>query len=75
MTRVKIENHSSYEKDTESKGIISVDKKALAAYKKQRAMLTKTVGVDEKINNLEKELFEIKQLLFRLVDSSTNNKD
>ena len=43
MTRVKIENHSSYEKDTESKGIISVDKKALAAYKKQRAMLTKRI--------------------------------
>jgi hypothetical protein len=75
MTRVKIEDYSNYEKDTESKGIVSVDRSALAAYKKQREMLTKTITVNEKINNLEKELSEIKQLLFRLVDTSKINKD
>lgn len=72
MTRVKIENYTNYEKDTVSKGIVSVDKPALTAYRKQRSMLTKTINVDEKINNLEKELTEIKQLLHHLVNNSKN---
>lgn len=54
-------------KDTESGAILNVDNAKLAAYKKQKAFMADRTKDSERINKIENDLNEIKQLLQTLV--------
>lgn len=54
-------------KDTDSGAILNVDNARLAAYKKQKAFMADRNKDAERINKIENDLNEIKQLLQSLV--------
>lgn len=54
-------------KDTESGAILNVDNARLTAYKKQKAFMADRSKDAERINKIENDLNEIKQLLQSLV--------
>lgn len=54
-------------KDTESGAILNVDNARLTAYKKQKAFMADRTKDTERINKIENDLNEIKQLLQTLV--------
>jgi len=69
MMRYNVENYSQYQKDSESKAVLNVDKQALSAYKTQRRNFKKTINVNNEIENLKNEMNEIKSLLYQLINT------
>jgi len=61
---VKIENDHSLSKDLDSGAVINTDK---AAYQSYIDMRNKKLADDDRINRLEDELSEIKELLLKLL--------
>lgn len=59
-------------KDTETGAILNVDNAKLAAYKKQKAFAADRVKDNERLNRVEKDLGEIKDMLQALLRE--NNK-
>ena len=62
----KVENHPGLARDMNSSGIVSVDNQALLAYKKRKRSMNELQG---DVAELKTEMKEIKQLLFKLVNS------
>jgi len=62
---LKIENESSFIKDTTNGALINTDNQALLAYKKNKKARNKT---ENDIQNLKNEMHEIKQMLVKLLD-------
>jgi hypothetical protein len=54
-------------KDTESGAILNVDNARLAAYKKQKSFMADRTRDTERINKIENDINEIKQMLQSLV--------
>jgi hypothetical protein len=67
--RYKIDNYSQFQKDSESKAILNVDKNALNAYKAQRKNIKKALDVNAEIENLKQDMVEIKSLLVQLINN------
>lgn len=67
--RYKIESYSQFQKDSESKAILNVDKNALSAYKAQRTNIKKAMNVNDEIENLKLDVREIKSLLHQLINN------
>jgi len=67
--RYSIENYTQYQKDSDSKAILNVDKNALEAYKAQRAAIKRAVSSNNEIENLREELNEIKAMLHHLINN------
>jgi hypothetical protein len=67
--RYKIDNYSQFQKDSESKAILNVDKNALNAYKAQRKNIKKALDVNAEIENLKQDMVEIKSLLHQLINN------
>jgi len=67
--RYKIDNYSQFQKDSESKAILNVDKNALNAYKAQRKNIKKALDVNAEIENLKHDVEEIKSLLLQLINN------
>lgn len=67
--RYSVENYSQFQKDSESKAILNVDKNALNAYKAQRRNIKKALDVNNEIENLKQEMVEIKSLLTQLINN------
>ena len=64
-TEVKTDVHGYYK--TTTGAVISKDMEGLAAYKKQKAKNAKLNNMEEKVNKLESDISEIKELLKGLV--------
>ena len=62
----KVENYPHLARDANSNGIVNIDNKALAAYKKRKQSMNK---LQTDVSNLRSEMTEIKQLLFKLVNN------
>lgn len=67
--RYNVENYSQYQKDSESKAILNVDKNALNAYKAQRKTIKKAMNVNAEIENLKQDMLEIKSMLSQLINN------
>lgn len=67
--RTKVADHTQYEKDSFSKGVINVDNNALSAYKLQRKNLLNAVQVSKEINELKDDIKEIKNLLSQIINN------
>ena len=65
----KIENEPGLIKDTSSKAILYTDNSALSAYKTKRKKAAEMEAKLEKINTLEQDVAEIKDLLRQLIGS------
>ena len=65
----KIENEPGLIKDTSSKAILYTDNFALNAYKARRKKAAEMEAKLEKINTLEQDVAEIKDLLRQLIGS------
>lgn len=62
----KVENYPGLARDMNSSGIVNVDNQALLAYKKRKRSMNELQG---DVAELKTEMKEIKQLLFKLVNS------
>jgi hypothetical protein len=69
MSKLKLVDTNKYVRDTHSKGLISSDIKALQAYKMSRDRMNKIEEFGTDINNLRKELTDIKILLENISNS------
>jgi hypothetical protein len=69
MSKLKLVDTNKYVRDTHSKGLISSDIKALQAYKMSRDRMNKIEEFETDINNLRKELTDIKILLENISNS------
>lgn len=78
MSLLNIDGFNSLKKDPSSGGVVNVDKSSYQNYMKNRAAAQKTAQANadtaaavstmqEKINNMESEMTEIKQLLIQLI--------
>lgn len=77
MAIVGIKDRKNMVKDTTSGAVLSADKTALREYKEKKAMISASKETNEQINNvmtklkeiddLKKDIFEIKQLLKGLI--------
>jgi len=67
--RYNIENNPQFQKDTESKAILNVDKNALSAYRAQRKTIKKALNINVEMENLKQEMLEIKSLLVQLINN------
>lgn len=57
-------------KDPNSGAVLNVDNTKLEAYKKQKAALRMNIENNERINKVEKDLNEIKEMLSQLLKRS-----
>jgi len=69
--RYNIESKPQFQKDSESRAIINVDKNALNAYKAQRKNIKKALSVNEEIEDLRKQIGELKVMLSQLINISS----
>ena len=62
-----IENNNTLMRDSNSKGIVSVDNEALVAYKRQRSVnrahKDEMLMLQQDLNNVKNDITEIKQML------------
>ena len=72
MKLAKIKDEPGFVRDMSSRGILNVDASGLEAYKiKKRARLNQNNQINRlknDVNQLKEEMFEIKNLLVRLLD-------
>lgn len=68
---VKVENHGELRRDDSSQAIINVDKQQYTAYKRKKYMAKQKAerlnNVESKVNKLQEDMKDIKQLLQQLV--------
>ena len=67
--RHKVADYKQYEKDPVSKGIVNVDTGALNAYKIQRKKLGGIFDVQSEVEEVKKDVAEIKALLLQLINN------
>lgn len=78
MSLLNIDGYSSLKKDPSSGGVVNVDRSSYNEYMKARAAAQRTAQANadtasavntmqEKINSMESEMSEIKQLLIQLI--------
>ena len=70
MKLQNIKDIDGYKKDLESNGILSIDNNALTSYKKMRKQ---QLNVLQDVNNIKKELEEIRDMLCMLISSKRDN--
>ena len=70
MALTKIKEVDGYLKDETSGAVLSVDQKALDAYKRQRSQRNSIVS---DINNIKQELGELKDMLSTIISSQKGN--
>ena len=66
--RYKISGVENFVKDSNNKAILNVDKGALSAYKKQRAIISSAKNLSEEVDSLKNDVKEIKDLLTQLIN-------
>lgn len=72
LSYLKVEGHESLVRDVESKAIISVDDREYQNYLVKRKMAVQQANIlrthNEEIENIKKDLSEIKNLLVKLIE-------
>lgn len=63
----KIKGHDGHLKDTKSGAILNNDRAEADAYHAKRQMLKSTKNVQDEVNELKKDIAEIKELLKGLI--------
>lgn len=64
---VPIIDNKDLVRDTQSKAILATNKTLLEEHRKKKQFLTKMVKQAEELDNLKKDMVEIKSLLYKLV--------
>jgi hypothetical protein len=74
---MKVRGHDNLVRDQDSKAILNTDKAALDRYLSERAYAEKQFRekeeLKEKVNNLQKDMGEIKNMLYELTRMRTTN--
>ena len=65
---MKVKDHQNLQRDPNSKAIINTDVAALREYKEKRKMMESVSDSSQKIASLEKDLSDIKAMLFTLIN-------
>jgi hypothetical protein len=66
---------STFVRDPQSKALLNTDTKAILAHRQRIEAVRKTVAKDEKINNLEKEVADIRELLKIILEKVSKDND
>lgn len=66
---VKVKDHNGLVRDMSSKAILSVDTAALEEHRKKKNMMKNVIENSHKINRIEDDISEIKQLLAQLINT------
>jgi len=66
---VKVKDHNGLVRDMSSKAILSVDTAALEEHRKKKSMMKGVIENSHKINRIEDDILEIKQLLAQLINT------
>ena len=76
MTRIKVENNPNLCRDSESNGIINVDKEAYKAHLKRkeigRQKLLEKLNSEHRLNMIESEVKELKQGIAQILEILKN---
>jgi len=67
-TFYKVSDHPGLIKDSQSKAILNTDESAIARHRERLAKVSKELQRDREINELKKDMTEIKELLRRLLE-------
>jgi hypothetical protein len=67
---IKVEDSPDLLKDTVSGAVLNTNVKALAAYKARQNYISKVDTLEQKVNSMESNLREIKELLIATLASS-----
>jgi hypothetical protein len=71
MTKyAKVEEHDDLIRDMHSKAILNIDNQALMEHRKKKEMMKKVLNNSQKIENIENQISEIKQMLSILIDKN-----
>jgi predicted transcriptional regulator len=57
-------------RDTTNGALLNRDNDSLSAYKKLKKKNAESEEIKSKVNNMEKEIFEIKSLLYKLLEKN-----
>jgi hypothetical protein len=60
-------------RDCDSNAIINIDKNAFELYKQMRERNTKTIEFEQRLNKVDNDIAEIKQMLQLLILNGKNN--
>ena len=66
----KVKDHNGLVRDMESKAILNVDTKALIEHRSKKQVMKGVIDNSKKIDNLENDISEIKQLLAQLINNT-----
>jgi TolA-binding protein len=70
---LQIQQHPGFVKDTESGAILNTDNDKLTAYKKQKKLMRAVATNEQRIEQLESDIHEMKGMLQLLVSKMTGN--
>ena len=71
---VKIEGEQKFVKDLTNNSLVNTDIVGLQEYKKRKHMKNQVGALSDEINNMKREMTEIKSLLIQLVQKSSAEK-
>lgn len=63
----KVKEHKDLVRDMESKAILNIDTQALMEHRKKKALMREVVNNSNKINQMESDIGEIKQMLLSII--------
>lgn len=66
----KVKDHNGLVRDMDSKAILNVDTKALIEHRSKKQVMKGVIDNSKKIDNLENDISEIKQLLAQLINNT-----
>ena len=66
--KIALEDTTKYQRDRNSKAILSNDSSGLALYKAQKQKFNQIKSYGEDINSLKQEMVDIKDLLLKILD-------
>ena len=66
----KVKEHKELIRDMHSKAVLNTDSQALLEHRKKKAMMQEVVNNSMKINQIENDIAEIKQMLISLAQKN-----
>ncbi len=63
----KVKEHKDLIRDMESKAILNIDSQALMEHRRKKSVMKEVVNNSQKINQMENDIKEIKEMLFSLI--------
>lgn len=66
----KVKGHNDLVRELHSKAILSIDKESLMEHRKKKKVLSEIFANTERINRMESDIEEIKQMVLQLITNS-----